>query len=205
MNESLITAKEIPNGFTWTLASRLGDMLTYAEEMYGPRNKDFTILGIEFCESGPRIWYPKSKKNIVIQLSYSAKISETLALYQLAHECIHLLSPSGGCTANVLEEGLAVYFSWWYVEKTLGETGQSITDSEAYKMAGLLVEKVLKLNPEFFLEAFAIYPKIWEMTENQIKGLCPELSARDLALLAMPFNTLQDLLKEDLGIYNCLY
>ncbi|WPU63552.1 hypothetical protein [Peredibacter starrii] len=193
MNESLITATEIPNGFTWTLASRLGDMLTYAEEMFGPRNKDFTILGIEYCESGPRIWYPKSKKNIVIQLSDSAKTSEVLALYQLAHESIHLLSPSGSMTANVLEEGLAVYFSWWYVEKALGLEGKSITNSESYKLAGLLVERLLRLNPDFFLEARGICPRPWEITENQILKLCPEIDSRDVAILTMPFEKFQKL------------
>ena len=204
MNESLITATEIPNGFTWTLASRLGDMLTSAEEMFGPRNKDFTILGIEFCESGPRIWYPKSKKNIVIQLSYSAKTSEALALYQLAHESIHLLSPSGSMMANVLEEGLAVYFSWWYIEKALGRDGKSMTDSESYRYAGLLVEKLLKRSPDFFLKARGICPHLWEMTEFQMKKLCPELTDRDAAILSLPFESFQNYLKEGQSIDNYL-
>ena len=33
------------------------------------------------------------------------------AYFQLAHEVIHLLAPSGGENANILEEGLATYFS----------------------------------------------------------------------------------------------
>ena len=34
-------------GYTWTLASRLGDMLHMAEELFGPRDPSYTVLGIE--------------------------------------------------------------------------------------------------------------------------------------------------------------
>lgn len=188
MNDPLLIAQTLPHGYTWTLASRLGDMLTFAEELFGARNKQFTILGIEFNDSGPRIWYPKSKENIVIQLSLEALNSETLALYQLAHECIHLLSPSGSANANVLEEGLAVYFSWWYLKEALGLDGKNVTNSDAYKTAGLLVEKLLHLNPEFFLQVRSSHPRFWELHQAQIKTFCPQLSWREVATLAMPFD-----------------
>jgi hypothetical protein len=190
VNDSLIIAREIPHGFTWTLASRLGDMLTYAEAMYGPRNQEYTILGIEFCDSGPRIWYPKSKNNIIVQLSFDALESETLALYQLAHESIHLLSPSGSSMANVLEEGLAVYFSWWYLEKSLGKDGKRVTNSDSYKAAGLLVEKVLRYNPDFFKSA-----PLRKFSEESIAELCPELTQEERAILVLPFEKFQTLME----------
>lgn len=189
MDESLIVAREIPHGYTWTLASRLGDILGDAERFYGKRNKDFTVLGIEFCESGPRIWYPKSKDNIVIQLSLEALQSEKKAIYQLAHECIHLLSPSGKCNAIVLEEGLAVYHSWYTVEKKFQTNGKEMTGSMKYLEAGLLVEKVLNLVPDFFLKLRSLRKNLWEVTEADIHYLCPELTKDEVITLAMRFDS----------------
>lgn len=189
MDESLIVASEIPHGYTWTLASRLGDILTDAEKFYGKRNKDFTVLGIEFCETGPRIWYPKSKDNIVIQLSLEALQSEKKAIYQLAHECIHLLSPSGKCNANVLEEGLAVYHSWYFVEKVFQANGKEMTGSAKYLEAGLLVEKILKLVPGFFLKLRSFRENLWEVTEADIHYLCPELTRDEVITLVMRFDS----------------
>ncbi len=187
MNVSLLTARETQHGYTWTLTSRLGDMLMYAEEMFGTRNKLFTILGIEFNDSGPRIWYPKNNGNIVIQLTPEALNSETIALYQLAHECVHLLSPSGSANANVLEEGVAVYFSWWYLRKVFGVDGHEITDEPNYKTAGLLVEKILNKQPDFFKKARSLRPDIWTLTQEELMNLSPDLSSEEAKLLAMPF------------------
>jgi len=188
MNVSLLKAREIPNGYTWTLASRLGEMLNLAEEMFGPRNKDFTILGFEFMDTGPRIWYPNNNGNIVIQLTPEALNSETIALYQLAHECIHLLSPSGGAYANVLEEGVAVYFSWLYLRKVLQVDGRLITDEAHYLTAGLIVEKALRLKPDFYKEARIVRPRIWEINDSDIIDLCSELSLEEARILATPFS-----------------
>ena len=51
----LAVADPLPagNGYTWTLASRLGEMLKLAEERYGPRDAGYTILGVEFADDGP--------------------------------------------------------------------------------------------------------------------------------------------------------
>jgi hypothetical protein len=57
------------------------------------------------------IWYPGDRKHIVIQLSVNCLTDLPRACYQLAHECIHLLAPTGRQNANNLEEGLATLFS----------------------------------------------------------------------------------------------
>ncbi len=99
-----------PIGFTFTLSSRLGQMLQKAEELYGERDKSFTILGIEFKEGVPQIWFPGNCGNVIIQLGLRAMQDVNQALFQLAHECVHLLNPHAG-NGNMLEEGLAVLFS----------------------------------------------------------------------------------------------
>jgi hypothetical protein len=57
------------NGFTWTLASRLGEMLHIAEEMFGPRDMQFTILGVDFKEGIPQTWYPGSRRTSLSSLA----------------------------------------------------------------------------------------------------------------------------------------
>ena len=50
IDSDLLVAQRLPDGsgYTWTLASRLGEMLHMAEELFGPRDCSYTILGIEF-------------------------------------------------------------------------------------------------------------------------------------------------------------
>ena len=117
----LFFADQIPNGFTWTLASRLGDMLHLAEELFGPRDKSFTILGVEIGPDVPRLWYPGNRGSVVVQLAPSAVAGMSRACYQLAHEAVHLLAPNGGGSAVNLEEGVACYFAELYMRKQFGE------------------------------------------------------------------------------------
>lgn len=188
MDKSLLLTHEIPHGFSWTLASRLGDMLVEAEKFFGPRNKDYTILGIEFCESGPRIWYPKSAKNIVIQLSDEAMDSELLALYQLAHECVHLILPTGNDQSTVLEEGMAVYFSWWYLENVFHHYGKEVTNDGFYFKAGELVERMMLEDQSIFLKLREAHGENWRVTPEEIAELCPVLSPREIKVLVMSFS-----------------
>ena len=92
-----------------------------AEELFGPRDLSYTILGIEFCPDNPRIWYPGDRRHIIIQLCLSAATSISQACYQMAHETVHLLAPSGGRNATNFEEGIACYFAAYYMKMKLNE------------------------------------------------------------------------------------
>lgn len=95
------------DGYCWALTSLLGSFLRELEEKYGPREKDWTPLGIEFHGEIPMIWYPGNCKSVSIMLTESASLNPQQAIYQLAHEAVHLLSPSGGRETLVVEEGMA--------------------------------------------------------------------------------------------------
>ena len=106
----LIVAEPAANdeGYSWTLTAALGEMLLLAEEKFGSRDTSWTVLGIDFIpEQYSQIWYPGSCKHIIIQLDSDAMTDRQYAYYKLAHECIHLLAPTGKRDANFLEEGLA--------------------------------------------------------------------------------------------------
>ena len=82
------------NGYTWTLASLLGDMLHIAEELLGQRDHSYTVLGIEIGPDIPKIWYHGNRTDIIIQLGSSAATDMYQACYQMAHEtviCLHRL------------------------------------------------------------------------------------------------------------------
>lgn len=118
-----LIAQRTGTGYSWTLASRLGQMLAMAEERFGERDLSYTVLGVEFVEDGPRLWYPNfgARHDVVIQLGLECLTDAARACYELAHECVHLLSPTGANDATMLEEGLATWFAGWYMQEAFGQ------------------------------------------------------------------------------------
>lgn len=154
VQEDLVVAKPCGKGnvctYTWTLGSRLGHMLNMAEKMFGPRDKSYTLLGVEFTEAdNPSNWYPGNRKDILIQITKACMTDEKRALYQLSHEVFHTLSPIGpGASSTVLEEGLAVYFSMHYM-KAVGEPlSNGYISSQKYRMAYTAVLELYNKYPD---------------------------------------------------------
>lgn len=98
------------DGFRFSLTSLLSTLLNDAEQMFGPRDMSYTPVGIEFYGDRPHVWYPGSNNHISIILTDSAREDPAQAIFQLAHEVVHLLSPTGGSNAPVIEEGLSALF-----------------------------------------------------------------------------------------------
>lgn len=98
------------DGFKFTLTTLLSTLLSDAEQMFGPRDMSYTPVGIEFYGDRPQVWYPGTNKHISIILTDSAREDPAQAIFQLAHEVTHLLSPTGGSNAPVIEEGLSALF-----------------------------------------------------------------------------------------------
>lgn len=153
------------DGYTWTLTSRIGNMLKEAEAMFGERDKEWTILGVEVCmDQGatPQNWYPGSpeRKDIIFQITPAEDLQH--ACYQLAHEVLHSLSPHVGKTATVLEEGVATWFARWYVKKSFGlEIGAEL---ESYCNAYQSVDTLLKQDRQAVLKLRKVEPNFDKMT-----------------------------------------
>jgi hypothetical protein len=154
---SLTLAKPCDPGasclFSWTLASRLGHILRFVEDRFGPRDKSWTILGVEFTSrDAPQVWYPTYDGvggAIIVQLTRAAATDETRALFQLSHEAVHLLSPAGpGAGASVLEEGLATWISLQYLRAIDRAVGPNYISAPRYERAYRLVER-LSQRPDF--------------------------------------------------------
>jgi hypothetical protein len=158
---------ETKEGYTWTMASRLGDTLRKAEELFGKRDMEYTILGVEFVlTERPQVWYPGNCKHIVIQLNKNALENVNQALYQLSHETVHCLSPISKKAANILEEGLATYFSEWYMKQNgLGDWFATLPE---YIEAVKLVKDLLAIDNEIIKKVRAVQPTISKIKSEQL-------------------------------------
>ena len=134
--------------YQWTLTSRLGQALEFAEKRYGPRDLTWTILGVEiYDEMAPQTWYlnqDQGQKQIIIRLGRLNTWSEKSALFALSHEVIHTLSPViNRNTVTVFEEGLAVYFSIQYLKAVgLAINPETYIKNDKYKAAYDQVSKL---------------------------------------------------------------
>lgn len=184
----LFIAEELStkDGYTWTMSSRLGDTLRKAQELFGGRDMDYTILGVEFVLTDrPRIWYPGNCKNIIIQLDKHALEDIGQALYQLSHETVHCLSPKRKKIANVLEEGLATYFSVWYMQQSGFESW--FPTLQEYKDAISLVKQLLAVDMELIKKVRQITPTISDIKPNDFFQINPNLDKDLLDKLCNPF------------------
>ncbi|MEE9303922.1 MAG: hypothetical protein V3U84_09055 [Thiotrichaceae bacterium] len=189
-----IVAHKTQNGYTWTLASRLGELMGYAEKEYGERNKTWTILGTEFTDrEQPRNWNPfyyQGKKNIIIQLSKKAAHDEKEAMFQLAHETFHALVAPGKNDATFFEEGLATYFSIQATRRTGVKIKPSYIASSKYRKAFDLVKAVYKAHPDAGkrITSFrkkGIHPS--SLNEKHLKIVFPNIEASVARQLAERF------------------
>lgn len=171
----------ISDNGNWTLSTRLSDMLSLAESKYGPRDRSYTIVGIEFDKNGPNIWYPGDRNHICIKLTESCLNNMAGACYQLAHECIHLLSPSGRNATNILEEGLATHFSRTYVKDKFN--ADFYEDIASYKEAREACEKLLNLQDDIIYVLRQKQPEFRLITKQDIIDVnsnCPLDLAKEL-------------------------
>ena len=189
INSGLLIAHRLPegNGYTWTLASRLGDMLHIAEKLFGPRDPSYTILGIEFVSDNPRIWYPGSRGHIIIQLSPSAATNMSQACYQMAHETVHLLSPSGGKNGTNFEEGVACYFAAYYMKNRMNEPCW-LPDLPSYKRALELITPRLDEDIYCVRRLRTHQPSFPKIGREEISAEFPDLTPTDVDFLISKFD-----------------
>ena len=190
INSDLLVAQcnSSGNGYTWTLASRLGDMLHMAEELFGPRDPSYTILGIEFVSEDPKIWYPSGGQHIIIQLNCSAAKDRSEAYYQMAHETVHLLAPTGGSHATNFEEGIACYFADYYMTaKKIDRPKWAEYRLRSYICALEAVTSLLKKDIYCVRKLREHHPSFQDITKEEISKEFPKLASEDVDFLMSPF------------------
>jgi hypothetical protein len=162
-------------------------MLEMAEQRFGPRDKSYTILGFEFRAGLPQIWFPRDGMNVIVQLDSSTMNDPSLPLLQMAHECVHLLSPVLPANVSVLEEGLATYFSKEYMASHVG--GVWFTGDQKCSNAEILARKLLLLNPDAIKALRKVIPVISRATAQDILKICPTLPSHLSEQLVVSFQS----------------
>lgn len=177
------------DGYTWTMASRTGDMLEMAENLFGPRDMSWTILGAEIRkdDTDPQNWFPgyPRRKDIIFQLAPSATNGVRFACYQLAHEIVHALAPDVGKEAVVIEEGVATWFAKYYVKKSLNVDMHA--SSESYQKAECAVGKLLKSDPMVIRKLRAVQPSFKKMTLETFRAANVSLPKDEMDYLLSAF------------------
>lgn len=86
------------------------ELLLLAEGLLGPRDRTKIISQPQFQPGGPVMRNTPTLDGAFAELSLNAAGYWPTAVYEMAHETVHLLNPTVGFT-NWLEEGVAVAFS----------------------------------------------------------------------------------------------
>lgn len=99
--DHLFRVKQENDYWSLTPATYASCFIQEMEQRYGSRDRSWTYLGVEFSDDVPHVWFPGSYetppwKHIAITLSAEAFSDRQRTVYQLAHECVHLLAPVVG-------------------------------------------------------------------------------------------------------------
>lgn len=180
--------------YSWTTVTRMGDALAYAEARYGKRDMSWTLLGVEFAATeAPQVWYPNfgNGKNIVIQITEPTARNEKQALFQLSHEVVHLLSPTGpDLNASVFEEGLAAFNSVQYTRDAGFEISSSYINSPSYEAAYAAIAELEGVHSDFASGVRRLRETqggLSAISASDLRAVFPGISGALAERLAAPF------------------
>ena len=150
------------------------------QERFGSRDSNFEF-GRILLGRGPHISCPSISRIIDIHLTETALVSwpdETLARWQLAHECLHLIDPHKNPT-NVLEEGLATWYQYNKVTRKFAERGSSWDRAEKVvrPFMNTLPAAIRRIRKDLRLA-------IGDIPEDVLLQYCPEVGAEAQKLTA---------------------
>lgn len=146
-----------------------------AESLFGTRvdPAPYSFDGIYFASKVPLMKYDPEEMKIVFRLSNDARNDNAKILWQLAHECVHLMTPARLWT-SMLEEGLACWFQlrWTKLVPQLFPENKCNPENcfankrffEAYSM----VEEILKQDPDAIKRLREVEPVISKFTPKMI-------------------------------------
>jgi hypothetical protein len=154
IDSQIVKADDSMHYFERSLTTRFGQMLTMAQEIYGSRVMDITILGFDFIEEGPVTSFLGSPdlNLLMLHLPISKIQDYNNCLYMLAHETIHCLSMQNGIPVTRLEEGLATLFAKNYMNR-IGKGNDCKSSDDTYNRAHEDVEELLKIDPDIIKKA----------------------------------------------------
>ena len=167
------------------LVSRLIDMVHIAKKLFGPRDLSYTIVDIEFMTDVPRIRYPENY-HIIIRLTQSASTNMSRACYQMAHETVHLLAPTGCNDSTNFEEGIACYFAADCMKEQFNEPCWS-PGIPSYECALAVIKPRLDEDIYCIRRLREHHPSFQDITKEEISKEFPKLTSEDVDFLMSKF------------------
>jgi hypothetical protein len=150
-----------------------------AEELYGHRDLHWTPIGVEFFAcSVPQIWFPGNRNHVAIRLTLFALNDLNEALWQLAHEIVHILGPVERGQANNLEEGVATHFALnitHYTDRSRVAIFRQMVQqaSSRYRSALQDCEALLQIDSNIIKKLRKQQPYLSRITAKQILDVLP--------------------------------
>ena len=182
--ELTLPAASLPGQDPVALWSVQLQLLRLAEGILGPRDISKTIYQPVFADDGPYIRNTPNLDGAFAELSRNAERYWPTAVYELAHETVHLLNPSLGI-GNWLSEGMAVAFSH-YAQQCYGMDTQDV-GMASYRRSLLLVSEL----PPAPLSAGRRIRDACESLNNAtpciLETLFPGVNPETLTQLCQPF------------------
>ena len=166
------------------LNKRKLSVMREAEDFFGPADRAWRFGGVEVINDGnaPYICFPAGQEKevkICISADCLSDKSHYRAEWQLRHECVHLLSPTGSRDANVLEEGMATFFQNEYKKFNIL--------NDAYKNAEKLFIEIYSVNKNAIKEIRQYCPLLKNITKDMLLKHCDGLNVATAEYLAKPF------------------
>ena len=122
-----------------------------ANKLFGENMNEWQYDGIIYGEFGPMIRYFHNEKKVKIMVLTSVNTDFYRGLFQLSHEIVHLISPTGLERTTNLEEGCVVWFSFLQINKFGGGSdylNSCKIENTNYGKTFALVSKLLSTQPE---------------------------------------------------------
>jgi len=186
IHPNLIVTSSSLEGFRSTMASRLGEMFLIAENLFGKRDRSYSFLGFEFTDNGPNLHYERDK-SFLMRIQSGVMLEPMFVYAQMAHECVHMLSPCPQRPVTILEEGMAEFFAYIYMRDTMEYKLTPKPPGTAYHEAGQLVAMLMSLNPYGIKQIREEEPTISLITKSLIWKHYPMLEEGVVARLARTF------------------
>lgn len=156
-----------------TLMDELLKIMEEAESLFGPRDRSYELLAPRITECGCAHPYVYPFRKVRIYLTSHSK-DRQIASYQLAHEAVHVLSPTTSW-ATVLEEGLAMWFSNQYMNRV--HRIQFEAPNRWYGAAVRAVSPLLAKNKSVIKELRVRQPHLSKIDETllvEVAGVDPD-------------------------------
>jgi hypothetical protein len=177
-------------GWSPTLPSNLGENLVELERRYGPRDRSWTCLGIIYGGRLSGLWYPAptEAKQVLIRLGENSRNNYPMSKALMAHEAVHLLAPTGGRSAPMLEEGLATNYCAEIAAREVYEISEA---DVPYQYAKARTAEFLAAFPDAIREIRKTEPRFGQFTPALILKTCPNIDERLAIDLCEPFQQVE--------------